>query len=96
MAGGRRVRRGGADIRMAALTRPSARVMVRTKWEVNITIKYRVASCAMIPRIPGTLNPGALDAAAMKIINENARESDSCVIRGISTAGGILYRANAP
>ena len=60
---------------MVALTRPRFKVISSTKWEVNITRKYRVASSAMAFKIVGTLSPRASDVAAMKMIKENARKS---------------------
>ena len=44
-----------------ALTRPRIRVISSTKWEVNITRKYRVASSAMVPRMVGILTDDAFD-----------------------------------
>jgi len=40
-----------------------------------MTRKYHVASWAMVPRIVGPLRLDALDFAAKKVINENARRS---------------------
>jgi len=47
-----------------ALTRPRIRVISSTKWEVNITRKYRVASSAMVPRMVGILSDDAFDRIA--------------------------------
>ena len=59
-----------------ALTRASPKVISSTKWEVNITKKYRVASSAMFFKMVGILSPLASDTAAKKIIDQNARKSD--------------------
>jgi len=59
-----------------ALTRPTVRVISSTRWALNITRKYHVASSAMVPRMLGTLSSEAFDFAAKKVINENARKSD--------------------
>jgi hypothetical protein len=58
-----------------ARTRPKTRVIVSTKWEVNITMKYNVASAAMVPRMVGILSLVAPDLDARKTINENASRS---------------------
>ena len=50
--------------------------MTSTKWEVNITRKYRVASSTMVPKMPVTFDPSAFDFFARKMIKKNARESD--------------------
>jgi hypothetical protein len=76
---------GGEKI---ALTRPRFRVNTSTKWEVNITRKYHVASSAMLSKIVGTLSPGTLDFLAEKIINENARESDVYISSAASALPG--------
>ena len=60
---------------MVKLTRPRARVISSTKWEVNIIRKYHVASSAMVPRMLGNLNFSVFDLIAKKMINENARKS---------------------
>ena len=60
-----------------ALTRPRFRVISRTKWEVNITRKYSVASSAMVFKIDGILSPCTSDLMAKKTINKNARRSGS-------------------
>ena len=65
------VGRGGA----VTLTRPRIRVISSTKWEVNITRKYHVASSTTILRMLGKLSFGASDLIAKKTINKNARES---------------------
>ena len=66
----------GNEKATGALTRPSFRVNSTTRWEVNITRKYRVASSTMVSKILRALIPGALDFTAQKIINENARKSN--------------------
>ena len=71
---------------MFALTRPRFRVNTRTKWEVNITRKYHVASSAMLSKIVGALSPSTLDLLAEKIINEKARESDVQTLSAASVA----------
>ena len=58
-----------------ALTRPRVRVISSTKWELNITRKYRVASSAIVRRMFGILSVDAFDFAAKKMINENASKS---------------------
>ena len=55
-----------------------------------MTIKYRVASSAMVPRMPGALSPPAFDFVAKKRINEKARKSSACVRVGRN--GGHLVR----
>lgn len=60
----------------AELTRPRFRVITRTKWEVNMTRKYSVASSAIVSERVENLNPGALNFLVRKIINENARVSE--------------------
>jgi hypothetical protein len=50
-----------------------------------MTRKYRVASLAIISKIPGILGPGFLDITAKKMINENTRKSDLSV----SSAGSV-------
>ena len=40
------------DRGMVTLTLPNAKVIVSTRWEVNMTRKYWVASFAMVFRIP--------------------------------------------
>lgn len=47
--------------RIVALTRPRFNVNTSTKWEVNITRKYHVASSAIVSKMVGTLRPGTLD-----------------------------------
>lgn len=47
-----------------ALTRPRIRVISSTKWEVNITRKYHVASSAMVPKMVGILTDDAFDRIA--------------------------------
>ena len=64
-----------AVVEGVALTRPRVRVISSTKWELNITRKYHVASCAMVPKMVGPLRFDAFDFAAEKVINENARKS---------------------
>jgi len=58
-----------------ALTRPRVRVISSTKWELNMTRKYHVASSAMVPRRVGPLIFDVPDFATKKVINENARKS---------------------
>ena len=58
-----------------ALTLPKIKVISSTKWELNMTRKYHVASWAMVPRIVGPLIFDVPDFAAKKVINENARKS---------------------
>ena len=64
-----------AVIEVVGLTRPGVRVISSTKWELNITRKYHVASCAMVPRSVGPLIFDVPDFATKKVINENARKS---------------------
>jgi len=64
-----------AVVEGVALTRPRVRVISSTKWELNMTRKYHVASCAIVSRRVGPLRFDALDFAAKKVINENARKS---------------------
>ena len=68
-----------AVVEGVALTRPKSRVISSTKWEVNMTRKYHVASWAMVPRRVGPLIFGILDFAAKRVINENARKSGVCI-----------------
>jgi hypothetical protein len=65
------VETGGA---VALRARPKTRVISNTKWEQNMTRKYRVTSSAMVPKMLGTLSPGVFDLTAKKMINENARK----------------------
>ena len=58
-----------------ALTRPRVKVISSAKWEVNMTMKYHVASSAMVARIVGTLRSAAFDPVAKKATNKNARKS---------------------
>ena len=58
-----------------ALTCPRVRVITSTKWELNMTRKYHVASSAMVSRRAGPLRFDTLDFAAKQTINENARKS---------------------
>jgi hypothetical protein len=60
---------------VVVLTRPKTRVITKTKWEPNITKKYRVASSAMVLKMLGPLTFDAFDFAAKKVINANARRS---------------------
>jgi hypothetical protein len=57
------------------LTRPRFRVITSTKWEVNMTRKYRVASSTMVPRMPETFDPPMFDFFAKKTISKKARVS---------------------
>ena len=61
--------------RNGRLTRPRLRVITSTKWEENITRKYRVASFAMQLKMDGILSPCASNVIAKKMITENARKS---------------------
>ena len=45
-------------------TRAKSRVIASTKWDENITRKYRIASSAMVPKSVGTLSPADLDVLA--------------------------------
>ena len=76
MAGETRVEDHNPDGGTAILTRPSANVIVSTKFVVNMTKKYRVESVAMVPTIPGPLNPGAVIFFVTKTISRNAKKSD--------------------
>ena len=71
----------------AVLTRPRFRVISSTKWEVNITRKYRVASSAMVPKIVGILSPGVVHRVAKKIVSENASRSGVSIV----PAGSVPY-----
>ena len=64
-----------AVVGVVALTLPRVRVISNTKWELNMTRKYHVASSAMVSRILGVLRFDTFDFAAKKVINENARRS---------------------
>ena len=70
----------------ATLTRPRFRVITSTKWEVNITMKYHVASFAMVSKSVVTRKPGTFDLLAHKVTIENARMSGACIV---SSANGI-------
>ena len=59
-------------------------VISNTKWEVNMTRKYRVASSATTPKILGAPNAGILDRIARVIISENARKSGAYSFSRIS------------
>ena len=61
------------------LTRPRVRVISSTKWEVNMTKKYRVESSAIAPRMVGIIADDFFDFIAKKTINENARKSGACI-----------------
>ena len=63
----------------AVRTRPSVRVIASTKWEVNMTRKYHVASSAIFPKIVGKLTARTLDLAAAETMNRKARESGLCL-----------------
>jgi hypothetical protein len=73
-----------------ALTRPSARVISSTKWEVNITRKYSVASSTMVAKIPVNSSPPIFDLLAKKRINKNARESG---VYNVEVVSPILPRS---
>ena len=75
-----------------ALTRPRLRVITSTKWEVNMTRKYRVASFVMDLKMVGILSPPALDLRASKTINENARKSDANAVWAESVTCGLDLR----
>lgn len=77
---GRRLERG-----TVALTRAKIRVIKSTKWAVNITKKYRVASFAMTCQRLRKLSPGVLESCARKMISENTRRS------GVYTAESVLW-----
>ena len=62
-------------VEVVGLTRPRVRVISSTKWELNITRKYHVASCAMVPRSVGPLIFDVPDFPVKNMINENARKS---------------------
>ena len=66
------------------LTRARFRVNTRTRWEENTTRKYHVASFAMMSKIIGTLDPGALNFLAKNVIKENARESEVWILSEVS------------
>ena len=68
----------------AALTRPRVKVISSAKWEVNMTMKYHVASSAMVARMVGTLRSAAFDFTARKVINENARKSCAHITTRVS------------
>jgi len=73
------------------------RVITSTKWEVNMTRKYRVASSTMVPKMPGTLGPTVFDFFAKKMINKNARESDLCALSARSAQWSEVQKhAHAP
>ena len=63
---------------MIVLTGPRFRVMISTKCEENMTMKYRIASAAMVPMIVRTLSPRTLSLVAKNVIVKNARESGAC------------------
>lgn len=58
-----------------SLTCAKAKVIASTKWPVNITRKYRMASLVITSKMLGILTPGTLDFIAEKMISENARKS---------------------
>ena len=64
------------------LTRPRSRVISSTKWEVNMTRKYRIASSAIVPKRLGILSFFASDFEAKKTINVKARKSSKVYITG--------------
>ena len=57
-----------------------------TKWAVNITKKYIVASSATVSKIVGTLNPATLrqDRAVKNKMNKNAEESNTHIVSRVS------------
>lgn len=57
------------------LTRPRFRVITRTKCEVNMTRKYRVASSAIFPKIVWKLRLVLLHRFAKKTMDKNTRKS---------------------
>ena len=73
-----------AVVEGVALTRPRVKVNSSAKWEVNITMKYHVASSAMVARMVGILRSAALDLNAKKAINENARKSSAHIATRVS------------
>ena len=64
------------------------RVISSTRWEVNITRKYRMASLAMTSKRLGNPSPGIFDFFAKKITSENARQSEVCIY----SAGSAVWR----
>jgi hypothetical protein len=83
---------GSPENEMLILTRPRFRVISRTKWEVNITRKYRVASSAMVLKTIGILSPHASDFIARTTITENARRSDPCAFSAESVFSNLNSR----
>ena len=71
---------------MVALTRQRIRVISNTKCEVNITRKYRVASCNTVLNMPGTLESSVFDRLAKKNVNKNARKSDGWISSTLVTS----------
>ena len=67
-----------------ALTRWGDKPSTSTKWEVNTTRRYNIASSAIVIKVDGILSLGVLDRIAEKTINENARRSDAQIISAIS------------
>ena len=66
----------GSEDGSVALTRPTSRVNVSTKWEENINTKYHVASFVMTLRMFGILRIPAFDFDAKKRTNVNATKSN--------------------
>lgn len=79
-----------------ALTRPRFMVISNTKWEVNMTRKYRVASSATTPKILGAPNVGILDRIAREIISENARKSGTYSFSRVSVIPAKFNDSWAP
>ena len=71
----------GSDRGAVALTRPRFRVISSTKWEVNITKKYRVASSAIVLKIVGIWSPGVFVRLAKTMVNAKARKSEIYIFR---------------
>ena len=78
-----------AAVEGVALTRPRVNVISSTKWELNITRKYHVASSAMVSRMLGTLIFDTFDLAAKKVINKNARKSGVRIAARVRTPSGV-------
>lgn len=57
------------------LTRPTFRVMTSTKCEVNMTMKYHVASLAIVSKMVVTRTPCNFDFFAHKVTKKKARAS---------------------
>ena len=64
---------------------------MNTKWDVNMTRKYLVASSAMVSQIVRTLTPGTFDFLVKKIISVNARKSDVRIVLVKSVLPGRMW-----